>query len=872
MAFDAIRGSGGGGGGCFHGDTLISTPSGAVKIKDIKAGDVVFAFDDRGCVHQCKVEEVHYHEREEVWRYRAWGGREVLATRNHWVLNQYGAFVEIGNLGRDDCLVDDLGHLRPLLDSSVVGYFEVYNLTVANHHTYFANSFRVHNAGLGHQDIIGSGGRRRKKPSGQVSPSNQSDQRSSATASDNLNSTQYARILCLLGEGEQEGFPSARGYTPGTSAYENDILKYIYFNQTPILKASANPSSPQNSDFNFKGVRILHRNGTADQSYLPGFAQSESQKSVGLAVLSGTPITRTISDSTVNAVRVTLSWQALQQYFDPNANISNDLVGQILNGSVKSAQEGDVVGVEVQYQIQVANSGGSFNTVVSTSVKGRTGNAYQRSHEIGISGPFPVDIRVVRVTPDTASDKVQDAMAWSDYTEIVYAKLSYPYSALLGVEIDAKYFNSWPTISVRRRGIKVAIPSNATVDAVTGRLIYAGIWNGTFGAAQWTTDPAWCLWDLIVNCRYGFGQHCQAKSLDKWSFYAASQYCAELVPDGRNGYEPRFSCSVNIQNQSEGFDLINQLCAVFRSMPYWGNDLLNISQDRPGTPVMTFHNSDVEGGEFRYVGASLRSRHTVAVVKYFSNGLQDYDYETVEDADGIAKYGAVTVDLNAFACTSRGQARRLGEWLLYTEQKESEVLTFGSTLYAGAQIRPGMLISIMDNLKTGLRRGGKITEGAIGLLRVDDTAQTDLPSGPDATITAMLVNGTLETKPIASIVGAIVTPATPFSAAPLIGGTWHINDNLAKAQTWRVITIDESSGVKYTINAIRYNASKYDYIERGVPLDETQYAPLQIAPPASPASTTSVATINPNTNQTDLYLSWASVPGAVEYEVSYRPI
>jgi predicted phage tail protein len=865
MTIDAIRGSGLGlgGGGCFHGDTLISAPSGAIRIAEIKAGAIVFAFDDQGCVHQCRVEEVYCHESEEVWRYKAWGGRELLATQNHWVLNQYGAFVEIGNLGQDDCLVDDLGHLRPLLDSSAVGYFKVYNLTIADHHTYFANGFRVHNAGLGHQSIIGSGGKKQKKPAGQRSP---------VTASDNLNSTQYARILCLLGEGEQEGFSSGSSYTPGNYEYENAILKDIYLNQTPILKASANPSSPQDSDFNFKGVKVLHRNGTADQSYLPGFAQSESQKAVGLTVLSGTPITRTISDSAVNAVKVTLSWQALQQYFDSKANISSDLVKQALNGTSKSAQEGDVIGVEVKYQIQVSYAGGSFNTVVNTGVKGRTGNAYQRSHEIELSGTFPVDIRVVRITPDASSEKVQDIMSWSDYTEIIYAKLSYPYSALLGIEIDAKYFNSWPTISVRRRFIKVAIPSNATVDPVNGRLIYSGIWDGTFGAAQWTTDPAWCLWDLIVNCRYGFGQHCQPRSLDKWSFYAASQYCAELVPDGKGGYEPRFSCSVNIQNQSEGFDLINQLCSVFRSMPYWGNDLLNISQDRPGTPVMTFHNSDVEGGEFRYVGASLRSRHTVAIVKYFSNELQDYSYETVEDADGIAKYGAVTVDLNAFACTSKGQARRLGEWLLYTEQKESEVLTFESTLYAGTQIRPGMLISIMDDLKTGLRRGGKITAGTTGSLTVDNTAQTDLPSGPDATITAMLVNGTLETRSIASIAGAVVTPATVFSAAPLVGGTWHINNNLAKAQTWRVITIDENNGVKYAVNAIRYNASKYDYIERNVPLDETQYAPLKLAPPASPESATSVATINPSTNQTDLYLSWASVPGAVEYEVSYRPV
>ncbi|MEI6358783.1 MAG: phage tail protein [Synechococcus sp. ELA619] len=863
---DVIRGAGFGGGGCFHGDTLISAPAGAIKIAEVKPGVIVYAFDDRGGIHECKVEKLHCHEREEVFRYKVWGGRELLATANHWVLNQYGAFVEIGTLGRDDCLVDDLGHLRPLLSAEVAGHFPVYNLSVAEHHTYFANGFRVHNAGLGHQNIIGSGGGGRKsKGSG-------GGQRTPSTADDNLNSTQSARILCLLGEGEQEGFPSGAGYVRGSTAYENAILKDIYLNQTPILKLAADPNNPQESDFNYKGVLIAHQDGTVDQGYLGGFQQSESDTAVGLIVLSGTPLTRTISDVSTNAVKVTLSWQALQQITD----------------------EGDIIGVEVKYLVQVANAGGGFNTIVDTSVSGRSGDTYQRTHEIPMTGPYPVDIRVVRVTPDATSEKIQDSMIWTSYSQVIYAKLSYPYSALLGIQIDARYFSSWPTISVKRRGIKVYIPSNATVDPVNGRLIYSGIWTGDFAAAQWTTDPAWILFDLVTSTRYGFGQQCEAAALDRWSFYSASQYCAELVPDGKGGYEPRFSCSVNIQNQSEGFDLINQLASVFMAMPYWSVNMMNISQDRPSLPVATFHNSDVEDGQFRYVGASLRSRHTVAVVKYFSNEIQDFLYEAVEDSDGISKYGSVTVNVDAFACTTRGQARRLGEWLLYTEQRESEVLTFASSLAAGSHVRPGHVISIMDDMKTGLRRGGKIIGGTTEHFVVDNTSKTDLPSGPDATATIMLADGTIETRSIASGIdglassgnwdvamtllidqycvpgGEIVAFTSSLGGLPLIGGTWCINDNLAKATLWRVISIDESDQAKYTVNAIRYNASKYNYIERNVPLDDTQFAPIEIGAPSSPSSTKAATSIDSNTNQTDLYLSWASVPGAVEYEVSYR--
>jgi hypothetical protein len=696
-------------------------------------------------------------------------------------------------------------------------------------------------------------------------------QRAAVTADDNLNNTQRARVLCLLGEGEQEGFPSALKYARNSDSYEIAVLKDIYLNGTPILKSSAG-ESPSDSDYNFQGVSVTHCNGTAGQKSMRGFNQSESQFSVGLVVTKATPITRTISDSNVDAVRVTLTWPALQQYYDPKNKISQKLVKAALGGNAKSPQEGDLLGVEVAYQIQAATAGGPFKTIVDSKVTGRSADPYSRSHEILLTGPFPVDIRVLRITGDSTSTKISDQMTWSDYTLISYAKLTYPYSALLGVQFDAKYFSSWPTVSVKRRGNKVAIPDNASVDSTTGRLIYSGIWTGNFAAAQWTTDPAWILWDLMVTERYGFGQHCKASLLDRWSFYAASKYAAELVPDGRNGMEPRFSCSVNIQTQSQGFDLINQLCSVFRAMPYWGTDLMNISQDRPSTPIKVFHNSDVEGGQFRYVGASLRSQHTVVIVKYFSNEKQDYDYEVVEDSDGIKKYGSITTDIDAFACTSRGQARRLGEWLLYTEQKESEVVSIDATLAAGAEIRPGQIVSVMDDLKTGVRRAGKIITGTTTSFIVDDTSQTNLPSGPSATATVDLVGGVTETRSIASVAGGIIYLSAALSSLPLPGGTWSISDNAAKATTWRVISVGESDKVKYQITATRYNSAKYDYVERSVPLDETIYAPIVVPDPNPPASVTSVPTINSESGLIDLNLSWASVPGAVEYEVSYRKI
>jgi len=859
-----VRGAGLGGAGCFAAGTLVTTPDGRLPIETLEVGSTVLAFDDSTGILRCKVQAVHHHPSEMVHRYRLWGGATLDATPNHWVLNQFGAFAEIGSLGPDDAMVDELGHLRPMVSSTPLGPMEVWNLTVSEFHTFFAGGFRVHNSGLGPHTISGSGGGQSKKGAGGA-------QRSPATATDNLNSTQYARLLLLLGEGEQEGFPSARGYERGSAAYETALLKDIFLNKTPILKASADPSNPQKSDFNFRGVLLDHREGTVDQGHISGFNATESQRSVGLVCSSSTPLTRTITDPACNALRITLSWQALQQYYDPKKKISSSLTAQILKGGVKSPQEGDIIGVEVKYQIQVAAAGGSFKTIIDTSVKGRTGDAYQRSHEIPINGPFPVDVRVVRVTPDATDTKVQDTMVWSDYTELIYANLSYPYSALLALQIDAKYFNSWPQVSIRRLGVKVPIPNNATGEQSTGRLLYSGIWTGNFAAAQWTTDPAWILWDMVTQCRYGFGQHCQPETLDKWSFYAASKYCGELVSDGKGGQEPRFSCSVNIQESYEAYQLINQLASVFRGMPYWGPGVLTLTQDAPAAAIVTLANADITPEGFRYVGASLRARHTVAVVKYFSNEMQDYLYEAVEDIKAIELYGAVAVNIDAFACTSRGQARRAGAWLLYVEQNESEIITVDATLAAGAEIRPGHLFNAADLLKSGVRRGGKTVAGTTTSLTVDDATQTDLPTGADATITAKLVDGSLETRFISAISGTVVTPAVAFSAVPLVGGTWSINNNAMKTTLWRAITVEEKRAA-YVISGVRHNPSKYDYIERDTPLDIEAFAPLDIQPPAAPSSASAIAVVNPSTTQTDLHVSWASVPGAVEYEVSVRAV
>lgn len=526
--------------------------------------------------------------------------------------------------------------------------------------------------------------------------------RKAKEAKDNLDSTAYAKIIELLSEGEIEGFatPSKLGLTPGSAAYMNAAMKDVFFNNTPLLRVGASNTAPQDSDFNFQSVSFVYRLGTQGQSYVPGFDAVESEQSVNVVVAEGLPVTRTVSNPDVDAVRITLSVPVLQRI----------------------QKDGDIKGSSIDLRIEVSYNGAGFVTAINDTIAGRTNDLYQRDYVINLDGDFPVDIRVTKLTPDSTSATLSNDLSWFSYTELIYQKLRYPNTAYAALRLDAEQFSSIPSRSYRIRGIKVSIPSNATVDIQTGRLTYSGVWNGTFAAAAWTSDPAWILWDLITSDRYGLGDHIQAEKLDKWAFYRASQYCNELVSTGLNSpsTEPRFSCNINIQTQEEAYKVINDLCSVFRAMPFWSAGALTVAQDRPADAVARFNLSNVTEEGFNYEGSSLKGRATVVIVSWLNLELGDIDREIVEDADGIARYGVVTKEISAFACTSRSQARRIGEWLLYTERYETEVVTFTTGLENGIILRPGSIIEIADPVKSGVRRGGRISSATTTAITVDN--------------------------------------------------------------------------------------------------------------------------------------------------------
>jgi len=811
--------AGAGGGGCFLGHTLIRTPDGQRPIEALQPGDLVVSFDDRGELHHAKILMVHIHEGERVNRYRLWGGAVLDATANHWVLNQFNAFVEIDTLGPDDCLVDENGHLRPIVDRSEFCVGTVYNLTVEGHHTFIAGGIRVHNAGLG-LGIAGAGGGGGGKGGGG------GETYTPTEAGDSLNSTQYANLVDLISEGEIEGL--------------KDGFKSVFIDNTPL-------QNPDGS-FNFQNLAVYTRNGTQNQSYVPIAADVENEVGVNVTVQQATPVVRSITDTTVNAARVTITVPALQLFTD----------------------KGDIEGTDVRLQIAVQYNGGGYGTVIDDTIAGRTGDQYQRDYLVNLSGAFPVNIQVTRITADSNSAKLINAFSWSSFTEITYAKLRYPNSALVAVRVDAEQFSSIPSRSYLIRGIKVRIPNNATVDAVTGRLIYAGIWGGTFGAAQWCSDPAWILWDLLTSTRYGFGDHIQAAQLDKWAFYAASQYASELVPDGFGGTEPRFSCNVNIQTAEEAYKLINDLCSTFRAMPYWSAGALTISQDKPSDAAYLFTLANVLEDGFSYQGGSLKTRPTVAVVSYLDLSLRDIAYEVVEDQAAITKYGVITTEISAFACTSRGQAARIGEWLLYSEQYESEIISFTASIDAGVVVRPGQIIEVADPVRTGTRRGGRIVSATTAAITVDDAAS--LAMGSNTTLSVILPTGTVESRAVTTITGNVISLATPLSVAPNANSVWIFQTSTIQTSTWRVLSVQEQDGAQYAISALAYNASKYAYIERGQALQVRDITDLNIIPeaPTNLQATETLYELNGRA-LSKLIISWQPINGVNQYRIRWRP-
>jgi predicted phage tail protein len=608
-------------------------------------------------------------------------------------------------------------------------------------------------------------------------------------ANDSLQSKQFATVLDLLSEGEIQGL--------------DDGLKSIFLDGTPLKNAAGGN--------NFTGFTNEFKTGTQAQTYIASTNGAESEQNVGLEVTNIAPVTRTITDTDVDRVRATISIPALQIFKD----------------------DGDITGHSVEIKFQVQYNGGGFNDVVTDTITGKTTDLYQRDYIIALTGAFPVDIKMVRVSVDEATIKRANKTFWFSYTEIIDEKLRYPNSALSLLRLDSTQFNNIPPRKFLIRGIKVKLPSNATVDTTThlGRVTYSGVWDGTFGAATWCADPAWCLYDLLISTRYGPG--IPEASLDRYDFLAISQYSNQLVSNGFGGQEPRFQVNLLINNREEVYNVIQQFVSIFRGIAFYGAGSMTILADKPTDPQYILGPASVLEGSFSYSGSSQKSRHTTATVAYQTyDGLGEVEFEYVEDADAITKFGVINKDIKAFGCYSRGQAHRLGKWTLLIEQSLTEVCAFAVSIDSGLVIRPGTVVGIADPVKSGARRSGRISAATTTTVTVDsvDGLPTTLTNSP--TISVLLPTGLVETRAVSGISGSVFTVSSAFSEAPNSQGVFLVETTDIQANLFRVVSVTESDESTYTVTALAYNESLYDAIESDLNLVLRDISNLSATPDA----------------------------------------
>ena len=814
---------GAGGGGCFLGDTLVRVPNGTCRIDELKPGSLVLSFDDQGKLHQATVLKVHEHEGERVVRYRLWGGAMLDATPNHWVLNQFNAFVEIGTLGADDCLVDENGHLRPIVDRAELCTGTVYNLTVEGHHTFIAGGIRVHNAGLG-VGIAGAGGDGGKGGGGQS--------RTPVEATNNLFSVAFAKTVFAVSEGEIEGFPTSP---------EKDI----YLDGTAIQRSDGS--------YNFENVTLDYRTGTDEtQTPMSGFSTAENVIGVNTQVTQNVgPVTRTISDTDIERVRVIINHPALQ-----STDISN----------------GDLNPTSVAYRIALSTNGGSFVTQAEPTVSGKSSGQFQRAYEFDLPGAGPWQVRVSRLTADSSSLYLLNPIEWQAYTEIIDEKFAYPNTAVLGVRIDARQFNSIPDVTMRLRGKRVQIPANYNP---TTRA-YTGLWDGTFVMA-WTNNPAWIFRDIVVNNRFGVRRFSGTVDIDKWFLYTISQYCDELVPNGMGGTEPRFTCNIYLQNAGGVFEVLNALASVFRGLIYYNENKLYLTQDRAQVPVQQFSEANViqgvdESGAvtepcFNYVGTAKTARKSVCIANW-DDPSQNYNsvVEYLQDDYLLERFGYNPIDLRLMGVTTRGQALRAAKHTLFSNRYETEKVSF-RVAAEGLACSVGELIQIADPLKQGQRLGGRVK--AIDALNNRITLDAVLSLNPAISYTLSLVipdgetiinpDGSTVTQPRLQVLN-VIDYSTLSGASELRtltaenedfliaqnndnltgfivqddaantvirvngiittqpGAIWMLEWEDLNAALYRIIGISEVEPLIYQIEALQSNQSKFAYVDNDLPV------------------------------------------------------
>ncbi|EPS1154867.1 phage attachment tail tip protein J [Escherichia coli] len=606
-------------------------------------------------------------------------------------------------------------------------------------------------------------------------------------AKDNLKSTQMMSVIDAIGEGPVEG--PVKG------------LQSILVNKTPLTDMDGNPV--------IHGVTAVWRAGEQEQTPPEGFESSGAETALGMEVTKAKPVTRTITSANIDRLRVTFGVQSL----------------------VETTSKGDRNPSSVRLLIQLER-GGHWVTEKDITINGKTTSQYLTSVIIGNLPERPFNIRMVRETADSTTDQLQNRTLWSSYTEIIDVKQSYPNTAIVGLQVDAEQFGGQQmAVNYHIRGRIIQVPSNYDPEKRT----YSGIWDGTLKPA-YSNNPAWCLWDMLTHPRYGMGKRLGAADVDKWALYALGQYCDQPVPDGFGGTEPRMTFNAYLSQQRKAWDVLGDFCSAMRCMPVWNGQTLTFVQDRPSDVVWTYTAGNVVTGEdgvsFHYSFSALKDRHTAVEVNYTDpqNGWQT-STELVEDPDAILRYGRNLLKMDAFGCTSRGQAHRAGLWVIKTELLETQTVDF-SVGAEGLRHTPGDIIEISDNAYAGTVIGGRI-------LSVDNASRTltldrEVTLPEKGTSTVNLINGS--GKPVSvDVTGQPSPDRIQISTLPdgvVEHSIWGLALPGLRRRLFRCVAIRENADGTFAITAVQHVPEKEAIVDNGATFEPLSGSLNSVTPPA----------------------------------------
>ncbi|EFC2077429.1 host specificity protein J [Escherichia coli] len=606
-------------------------------------------------------------------------------------------------------------------------------------------------------------------------------------AKDNLKSTQMMSVIDAIGEGPIEG--PVKG------------LQSILVNKTPLTDTDGNPV--------IHGVTAVWRAGEQEQTPPEGFESSGAETGLGVEVTKAKPVTRTITSANIDRLRVTFGVQSL----------------------VETTSKGDRNPASVRLLIQLQRNG-NWVTEKDVTINGKTTSQFLASVILDNLPPRPFNIRMVRETADSTTDQLQNKTLWSSYTEIIDVKQCYPNTAIVGLQVDAEQFGGQQmTVNYHIRGRIIQVPSNYDPEKRT----YSGIWDGSLKPA-YSNNPAWCLWDMLTHPRYGMGKRLGAADVDKWALYAIGQYCDQTVPDGFGGTEPRMTFNAYLAQQRKAWDVLSDFCSAMRCMPVWNGQTLTFVQDRPSDVVWPYTNSDVvvddNGVGFRYSFSALKDRHTAVEVNYTDpqNGWQT-STELVEDPEAILRYGRNLLKMDAFGCTSRGQAHRAGLWVIKTELLETQTVDFtlGSQ---GLRHTPGDIIEICDNDYAGTLTGGRVLsiDAATRTLTLD--REVTLPE--TGTSTVNLINGS--GKPVSVDITAHPAPdRIQVSTLPdgvETYGVWGLSLPSLRRRLFRCVAIRENTDGTFAITAVQHVPEKEAIVDNGARFEPQSGTLNSVIPPA----------------------------------------